>query len=141
MPKAEPSPTAQWGEETTDFATLKLRHRMVECWPSFDAIRQYEWIRKGGQFNMLTEMSKVIDEMQKLGFYDALVWLQTCREEKIFFGNVYSEAMEYYNSEVPHNKWFDADFVRRTKRSEISDKEREIERLKRELARMKKGSK
>lgn len=121
-----------WSKENPDMDELELRHKHMLCMPSFDAIRQYEWIRQGGQFNMLTEARKVVDEMKKLDFYDAIYWLLTCQEEKVFFGSVYSTGLDHWKKERPGN-WFDADFLRTIKLSKKKELKDQLKKLQEEI--------
>ncbi len=118
-----------WANDKPDHDELELRHKHMECFPSFDALRQYEWIRKGGQFNMITEGRKVADEMMKLGFFEALEWLMRCQEEKVFFGMVYKTALDHYQKERSGN-WFDKEFlqgIQQSKKRELRDQMRKLE--------------
>lgn len=130
--------TPDWGKETTDVSTLELRHDMIECWPSFEAIRQYEWVRSEGKFNMITEFSAVVDEMYRLEFFDALEWLFLCKEHGIFFGILFGEAVDHYEKERPRKDWFDIEFRKGVQHARLSEKRAEIDKLQRELARLEK---
>lgn len=122
-----------WGKETTNLDELEIRHKHLECWPSFDAIRQYEWIRVAGEFNMITEMRKVVSEMMKLGFLDAICWLRLCQEKNVFFGTIYGEAVEVYAKETPRNKWFDKDFTKEIQESKKRDLKQRMRDLQKEM--------
>lgn len=126
----------EWGKESTNVDELELRHKHVECWPSFDAIRQYEWVRREGKFNMLTEQRQVSDEMHRLGFYDALEWLVRCSQEKIFFGTIYSHAMEHYRKDIPVKDWFDKEFLRGIKQGRKRALQDELAALQRKIDEM-----
>ena len=136
----KPDPDPNWGQETSDLDTLEMRHRHIESWPSFEAIRQYEWIRAGGKYNMVADMGKVIDEMHRLRFFDALEWFNSCKESKVFFGFVYSDAVKHYETEIPRKEWFDTEFKRSIKKCELDEKKSELKRLQRELNRLEKES-
>lgn len=121
-----------WANKNPDHDELELRHKHMLCMPSFEALRQYEWIRLSGKFNMLTEGRKVVEEMKKLGFFDALAWLLLCQEEKVFFGTVYSTGMEHFRKENPGN-WFDADFLKDIQRSKKRDLKEQLRQLQAEI--------
>lgn len=118
-----------WENANRDHDELELRHKHMLCMPSFEALRQYEWVRANGKYNMITEGSKVIDEMMTYGFFDALAWLQQCQEEKVFFGMVYSTGMKHFRKEVPGN-WFDKEFlqgIHQSKKRDLRDQMRKLE--------------
>ncbi len=121
-----------WKEQNPDHDELELRHKHMLCSPSFDALRQYEWIRKSGKFNMLTEGRKVVEEMHKLGFFDALEWLLLCQEEKVFFGTVYSTGMEQHKKDHPGN-WFDSEFLKGIQQSKKRDLKEQLRQLQAEI--------
>jgi hypothetical protein len=121
-----------WEEQNPDFDELELRHKHMLCSPSFEALRQYEWIRSSGKYNMLTEGRKVVEEMKKLGFFEAFEWLLLCQEEKVFFGTVYSTGMERWKKEVPGN-WFDAEFLKGIKKARKRELREQLRQLQDEI--------
>lgn len=127
MPSKSESP--DWGNDSADVSALIQRHRYIGSWPSFDAIRQYEWIRAEGKFNMVTQAADVQQEMLKLGFFDALEWLLTCKENRAPFSNLYTDAMAHYRKETPYVKWFDRAFRANIHKSKISALQEQIRKL------------
>lgn len=138
MPKESESP--EWGKDDANASALIQRHRYISCWPSFAAIRQYEWIRAEGKFNMITQMGDVQQEMLKLGFFDALEWLMTCKENRVPFTQLYSDAVAHYRKETPAAKWFDRAFRASIHKSKISALQEQIRKLQAEEKGLLRGS-
>jgi hypothetical protein len=122
-----------WKNDRPHHDELKLRHLHMECMPSFDALRQYEWVRSSGKFNMITEGRAAADEMMKLGFFDALEWIIRCQEEQVFFGTVYSTGMDHWKKEIPGN-WFDKEFLQGIQLSKKRDLKDQMRKLEAEMA-------
>jgi hypothetical protein len=104
-------------------------HNTMECLPTFEELREVEYIRQRGEHNMF------IDNITRIaydwGLYDAVCWLHRCKEARISWMKVAALAEpELVAEHGPRESWITPEIKR-----ELDDRvlDAEEQRLEREL--------
>jgi hypothetical protein len=114
-----------------EFELMHNRAKLFECLPEFEELREFEYIRQSGKFNMLTEFHQVIEEAKRLGLYNALIWIGRCQENKFSWPVAYSAAIaDFEKKHGPRSQWIDDEFKTYIKKAKIRQMELELAALK-----------
>lgn len=84
--------------EKSDARNALLNIFEIECCPSEEELSGYEYVRESGEFNMITEMQKVVDMFYKIGAYSTIKWLQKCKKLEVSPWRALSLAYELHGS-------------------------------------------
>jgi hypothetical protein len=105
--------------------TIKAWDRKMRAAPSFEEVRDVEWIRRSGRINMITD--NLQQELYDRNRLDGVMWLERCRRNRVTWISYWDEAIAAYESKYgPRNKWFTSDLVDEWKDAEIDREERQL---------------
>lgn len=101
--------------------------------PTWEEIRDIEYVRQSGTINMFT--GDVVGELTKLGLFSGINWLHRCKENKQFWGTIYSKTIESFEKDHDRReKWITDEFRERVEDTQIALEEillrRKIQELK-----------
>lgn len=98
---------------------------MMRTFPTFEEIRDVEFVRRSGNINMMT--SDVQRELYNLGRLDGVLWIQRCRDHNLSWQFHYSTAVDHYTaSHGAADTWFNEDLLHEWKVEGLLREEREL---------------
>ena len=78
----------------------------IRCLPTFEEIRDVEYIRQSGKLNMVTD--DVAAALAKNRLKDGLNWIVRCRQFDISWFYLYSQSISYMETiHGDRENWFD----------------------------------
>jgi hypothetical protein len=93
--------------------------------PSFEAVRDVEFVRRSGRINMLT--GGLQRELYDRGRFAGVEWLERCKENKTTWISYWDSAVASYESlHGPRDTWFPNELLDSWKTSEIDDEESKL---------------
>lgn len=102
----------------------------MRSFPTFEELRDVEYVRRSGNINMLTE--NVQRELYDRGRYAGVVWLERCKEHHVPWQSHFTSAIAHYETQHgPVDTWFTTDLLDGWEAGEI---ESELQRLRQRLA-------
>lgn len=113
--------------------------RECRCIPTFEALRQFEYLRSLGTHNMLTD--DITRASYDLGLFEAALWLNECREQRQSWQTMFRKTEPQY--EVEHGKrstWLTPEvlesYARTTAQHELFEAERKMQELSANMERL-----
>lgn len=98
----------------------------MQTFPTFEELRDVEYVRRGGRINMLTE--NVQRELYDRGRYAGVLWLERCREHRVPWQAHYESACRHYaERHGPVDTWFTEDILDGWEVGEIDAEMRELQ--------------
>lgn len=98
---------------TSKTMSESIRETLIEheCFPSFEELKEVEWIRLAYTFDFVSEMGSVIAKLSRLKLYRGLSWILRCRSNERYWGQRYDELKSSYIIKYgPVESWFDEQF-------------------------------
>lgn len=82
----------------------------MQSFPTFEELRDVEYVRRSGSINMLTE--NVQRELYDRGRYAGVVWLERCKENRVPWQSHFATALAHYETKHgPVDTWFTSDLL------------------------------
>lgn len=77
--------------------------------PTWNEIREVEYVRQSGVINMA--MGDLVNELLKNGFFQGASWIQRCKDNHQFWGNIYSQVVGSFEKDHgPRDSWITNEF-------------------------------
>ena len=100
--------------------------------PSFEEIRDVEFVRRSGRINMVTD--NLMQELYDRGRFHGVLWLERCRQHRISWTSHYSPAIKYYaDLHGSTDQWFTEELLTQWEEEELLRRERELKDQLRDL--------
>jgi hypothetical protein len=94
----------------------------MQAAPSFEELRDVEFIRRSGKINML--MGDVMRELYDRGRYDGVAWLMRCKDNRAHWTEYWAPAMAtFQKSHGPVDSWFTPELLEAWEMGEIRAEE------------------
>lgn len=107
---------------------------LMKSLPTFEEIRDVEFVRRSGTINMIT--GDLVGELYRRGRYRGVAWVLRCRENHTSWFNVWDIAMkDAVEKHGEANTWFTSELIESWEDFEL---ELEEERLKQKMNDIKK---
>lgn len=98
----------------------------MRSFPTFEELRDVEYIRRSGRINMITE--NVQRELYERGRYAGVLWLERCKEHRFPWQSHYESAVQYFETKHgPQTEWFSHDLLLSWEMCEIDSEMRELQ--------------
>lgn len=81
--------------------------RRCSAMPTFEEVRDVEFVRRSGKINMLT--GNVLNELFTSGRLDGAAWLVRCRENGVHWASYWTEAVKLWGDP---SSWLTSDEAR-----------------------------
>jgi len=115
------------------FEEVAKWNNTIESLPEWEEVLEFEYIRQKGEINMLgfhTVQRWAYDR----GLYNAVTWMQRCKDAGISYTQLYSQAVDYHEKEHgPRGTWITKEIKAKFSKQELDIKEEDLERQLREL--------
>lgn len=106
-------------KDTDFYKTLVAFGVELECCPSWEEIRQVEYVRQRGEINMITE--NVARWCLDHGLYECAEWIVRCQDHKKFWGGIYDKVYKSFEvAHGPREKWISRSFKDRIEEQELT---------------------
>jgi hypothetical protein len=106
---------------------VKEWDKRMSAAPSFEEIRDVEWIRRSGRINMLIDGLQ--RELYDSGRYAGVVWLERCKKHRQTWTSYWDAAMASYEAiHGPRDTWFPRELTDAWQETEILEEEGRLER-------------
>jgi len=109
------------------FSEVKNWLDHIDAAPSFEEIREVEYVRQSGEINMITAGRNLQRHCFDRGLYHAVCWLERCKENKTYWGTLYSETVKQFEeAHGPRDKWITKEFKHKVDRNALEIEERNL---------------
>jgi hypothetical protein len=111
---------------------VDLWDRRIKSLPTFEELRDVEFIRQSGRINMiLDDLRKELYDRKR---YDGCMWIERCRANRIPWISIWAEAMAHYQKvHGDPRTWFTKELLDNWEEFEILEEERALKRRLEEL--------
>lgn len=93
------------------YEDVRKWNNLVVCMPTWEEIREVEYVRQRGEINMVTDDLETYCWNRAL--MDAVAWIQRCKKARIFWGQYYKipAVMNKFEAEHgPHDGWITEEY-------------------------------
>lgn len=105
--------------------TVRAWDAMMRTFPTFEEIRDVEFIRRGGTINMITD--NVQRALYDQGRLDGVLWIQRCRDHNLSWHFHYATALSHYTKiHGPSDQWFNEELLHEWETECLLREEREL---------------
>lgn len=101
--------------------------KLLDCWPSLDALKEIEYVRRGGKTNML-DTQTVMWHLNEFDGYHGMAWIMQCKEHRHDPAWVYERFMpQIIRAYGPINEILVEEDELRYRRASLRKKRRRLE--------------
>lgn len=94
--------------------------RMMLSQPTFEELRDVEFVRQSGAINMITD--NLVGELRRRGRHAGADWVMRCKANRTSWVQLYSPAISFYTkSHGPPAGWFPKELLTEWESEEIAD--------------------
>lgn len=108
--------------------------RIAKCIPTFDELRDVEYVRTCGKVNMF-DTTHLLRELYDSGRYAGVCWVIRCQDNRIAWQKLYTKSVEMFEPEHgPKESWFPRDLVAAWEEQALNE---QVSKLEKQLAELK----